>query len=67
MVKSHEKKCQKLFLCDYDRYEYSHKKEALCYHMVKICRVQQEKMMDFDYCKEYLKRVYQLKYCYGSV
>ena len=34
--------------------------------MVKCCRGQQEKMMDFDYREEYLKGVYQTKY-YGSV
>ena len=26
-----------------------------------------EKMMDFDYREEYLKGLYQTKYCYGSV
>ena len=29
--------------------------------------VNRKKMMDFGYCEEYLKRVYQTKYYYGSV
>ena len=42
----------KLLSCDYDHYKrYG----------------EMEKMMDFDYCDEYLKRVYQTKYYYGSV
>ena len=36
-------------------------------NMVKCRCVKQEKMMDFDYCEEYLKRVYQTKNYYGSV
>ena len=35
--------------------------------MMKCRRVQQEKMMDFDYREEYLKGVYKTKYDYGSV
>ena len=35
--------------------------------ILKCCRSQQEKMMDFDCREEYLKGVYQTKYCYGSV
>ena len=34
--------------------------------MVKY-RVQQEKMMDFNNCEEYLKGLYQTKYYYGNV
>ena len=34
--------------------------------MVKCHRGQQEKMMDFHYHEEHLKRVYQTKYYYGS-
>ena len=36
-------------------------------NMVKYRCVKQEKMMDFDYCEEYLKRVYQTENYYGSV
>ena len=35
--------------------------------MVKCRRGQQEKMMNFDYRKEYLKGLYQTKYYCGSV
>ena len=35
--------------------------------MVKCRCSQQEKMMDFDYCEEYLKGIYQTKYYDGSV
>ena len=35
--------------------------------MVKCRCVKQEKMIDFDYCQEYLKTIYQTKYYYGSV
>ena len=48
MVKSHEKKCQNYFRVT----------TITTNDMVKFRRVQQEKLMDFDYCEEYLKRVY---------
>ena len=35
--------------------------------MVKCRCVKQEKMIDFDYCQEYLKTIYQTKYYYGCV
>ena len=35
--------------------------------MVKCRGGQQEKLIDFDYCEEYLRGVYQRKYCHGSV
>ena len=54
MIKSHERKCQNYF-------------RVTTNDMVKCRRDQQEKMMDFDYCEEYLKGVYQTKYYYGSV
>ena len=54
MVKLYEKKCQNYF-------------RVTANNMVKCRRGQKEKMMDFDYCEEYLKRVYQTKYHYGSV
>ena len=55
MVKSHEKKCPNYFCF------------KIIYDMVKCRRGQQEKIMDFDYREEQLKRVYQTKYYYGSV
>ena len=54
MVKSHEKKCQNYFFVTTN-------------DMIKCRLGQQEKLMDFDFCEEYLKGVYQTKYCYGSV
>ena len=54
MVKSHEKKCQNYF-------------RVTLNDMVKCRRGKQEKMMDFDYCEEYLKEAYQTNYYYGSV
>ena len=57
MVKSHEKKCENYFRVT----------TITTNDMVKCRRGQQEKMMDFDYCDEYLKEVHQTKYYYGSV
>ena len=57
MVKSHEKKCENYFRVT----------AITTNDMVKCRRGQQEKMMDFDYCDEYLKKVYQTKYYYGRV
>ena len=54
MVKSHENKCQNYF-------------RVTLNDMVKCRRGKQEKMMDFDCRKEYLKEVYQTQYYYGSV
>ena len=49
MIKSHEKKCQNYF-----RVTTIPKIDK-----IKGCRIQQEKMMDFDYCQEQLKQLYQ--------
>ena len=57
MVKSHQKICQNYFCVT----------TITTNDMVKCHLVQQEKMMDFGYCEEYLKGAYQAKYCYGSV
>ena len=54
MVKSYEKKCQNYF-------------RVTTNNMVKCRRDQQKKMMDFDYCEEYFKEVYQTKYYYDSL
>ena len=56
MVKSHEKKCKNYFRVT----------TITTNDTVKCRRGEQEKMMDFDYCEEYLKGVYQTKYYYGS-
>ena len=57
MVKLHEKKCQNYFLVT----------TITTNDTVKCGRGQQEKMMDFDYCEECLKGLYQTKYYYGNV
>ena len=51
MVKSHKKKCQKYFPVI----------KITANDMMKCRCVKQKKMMDFDYCEEYLKTVYQKK------
>ena len=56
MVKSHENKCQNYF-----------RVTTITMNDTVKCRGQQEKMIDFDYCEEYLKVVYQTKYYYGSL
>ena len=35
--------------------------------MIKCPCVKHEEIIDFDYCEEYLKGIYQTKYYYGSV
>ena len=35
--------------------------------MAKCRRDEQQKVMDFDYCEEYIKGVYKTKYYYDSV
>ena len=59
MVKSHKKKYQKYFPVI----------KITANDMMKCRCVKQKKMMDFDYCEEYLKTVYQTKtkYYYGSI
>ena len=57
VVKSHEKKYQNYFRVT----------TITTNDMVKCRRGQQEKIMDFHYCEEYLKGVYQTKYYYRSV
>ena len=58
MIKSHEKKCQNYF-----------RATTITTNGMEKCRcwIKQEKMLDFDYCEEYLKRVYQTKYYYRNV
>ena len=62
MVKTHESKCQNYFPVTTTT-----RNGIVKWHCVK-----QGKMMDIDYCEEYLKGIYQIlyyiiKYYYGSV